>query len=395
MLESGFDVDERQVVRTLTEKKDILIQDGKIAKIADDIESQKNEAMLDAKGKLLLPALREMHIHIDKTYFGGPWKAPKPNEKGIFTRIEEELHLLPKQLAFAEERARKILDHLIEHGHTHVRTHCNLDPGIQLKHLEMTLNVLEDYKHQLTYDIVAFPQHGLLRSKVEPLIREAMSMGATHVGGVDPATVDRNIDRSLETMVDIAVETGKEIDIHIHDPDTLGVFTFEKLVDLIKQSKLENKVTISHAHALGHIKEDKEMFQNIAQMLAEVGIDITSTIPIGSPTIPVRELDLLGVQVSVGHDSLMDHWSPFGTGNTIEKLSVLAERFRFIDEISLSQLWKYGSGISPLTEGGEQHWPKVGDQGNVVLVNATCSAETIARRKDITHTIFNGKITKE
>lgn len=32
---------------------------------------------------------------------------------------------------------------------------------------------------------MAFPQHGLLRSQVEPLMREALRMGATHVGGVD------------------------------------------------------------------------------------------------------------------------------------------------------------------------------------------------------------------
>ena len=57
-----------------------------------------------------------------------------------------------------------------------------------------------------TYEIVAFPQHGLLRTEAHSLMREAMKMGATLVGGVDPATVDNNIEKSLFDMMEIAVE---------------------------------------------------------------------------------------------------------------------------------------------------------------------------------------------
>lgn len=37
----------------------------------------------------MLPAFKEMHIHIDKTYYSGPWKACMPAES-IFTRFNEE-----------------------------------------------------------------------------------------------------------------------------------------------------------------------------------------------------------------------------------------------------------------------------------------------------------------
>ena len=49
-------------------------------------------------------------------------------------------------------------------------------------------------KDAFTYEIVAFPQHGLLRTEAHSLMREAMKMGATLV---DPATVDNNIEKSL------------------------------------------------------------------------------------------------------------------------------------------------------------------------------------------------------
>ena len=43
----------------------------------------------DANRLLILPAFEEMHIHIDKTYYSGPWKACMPAES-IFTRFHEE-----------------------------------------------------------------------------------------------------------------------------------------------------------------------------------------------------------------------------------------------------------------------------------------------------------------
>lgn len=46
-------------------------------------------------------------------------------------------------------------------------------------------------------------------------------MGAHLVGGVDPATVDGNIEKSLNTIMDIAVEFDSDIDIHLHDADQL------------------------------------------------------------------------------------------------------------------------------------------------------------------------------
>ncbi|MGP4105956.1 amidohydrolase [Virgibacillus sp. L01] len=393
LLEYGFQEHEQKATSTLTQTKDIMIEDGVITTIDDNISPSSGLEILDAKGQLVLPSFREMHIHIDKTYFGGPWKACKPITNGILTRIEEETELLPKQLEFAEERADIFIQHLIRNGHTHIRSHCNIDPSIGLKNLSVTVKALEKYKDQITYDIVAFPQHGLLRSEVEPLMREAMKMGATLVGGVDPATIDRNIDISLETMFDIATEANTGLDLHLHDPDTLGEFTFYKLIDLTHKHGLEGKVTISHAIALGDLHG--ESLENMMTALSKAQIDLTTTIPVNRPTIPILALDKAGIEVSIGHDSLTDHWSPFGTGDTIEKLSILAERFKISDERGLSQTWKYASGgVTPLNEGGEQVWPKAGDKANILIVDASCSAETVARRKEIKHTISNGNIIK-
>ncbi|MEH7525061.1 amidohydrolase [Bacillus sp. JJ1503] len=391
-VETGFEYEGDRVCGTKTELMDLFIENGRVKEVSSSVHKDGVD-VLNANGKLLMPSFRDMHIHLDKTYFTGPWKACNPAPKGIFSRIEEEQSLLPKQLPFVQERAEAIIDLLLTQGHTHIRTHCNIDPVIGLSNLEATVQAFKSFQGKLTYDIVAFPQHGLLRSGVTSLMREAMKYGATIVGGLDPATVDRNINQSLETMMDIAIEAGTGIDIHLHDPSSLGAFTINMLAEVTKHAKKEGQVTISHGIALADL-EQQELIP-VIETLLDTGIDITSTIPINRPTIPVPVLKSYGVSVSVGHDCLTDHWSPFGTGNTIEKLSILGERFRLIDEYSLNRTWGFASGsVTPLNELGEKVWPQVGDIANMILLDATCSAHAVARRAPVKTVLHQGTIVK-
>ena len=388
-LEKGFKYENHRIAGTETEICHLKIEDGKITEITQELPNSDVKQM-DANQQLLLPSLRDMHIHIDKTYYGGPWKACTPITNGIFTRLEEEKELLPKLLPTAQERAEKMIELYLKNGHTHIRTHCNVDPVIGLKNLEATVNALKKYEDVLTYEIVAFPQHGLLKSDSVQLIRDAMKNGATLVGGVDPATVDRNIEKSLYTIFEIAVENNKGVDIHLHDPNSLGAFTFERMAHYTKEAGLKGRATISHGIALADLQDDA--LDEMAAILKEQGIDVTTTVPVNRATIPIPALDKLGISVSVGHDSLTDHWSPFGTGNTIQKLGTLAERFRMSDEYSLSTALKFGTGgVTPLNEKGERVWPKVGDEATMMLVNASCSAEAVARRAAVEASFFKGK----
>ena len=93
-----------------------------------------------------------------------------------------------------------MIQHYIANGHTHIRTHVNVDPQIKTKHVAIIKEVLGHYKDRITYEIVAFPQHGLLRNGEDFLtvMEEALAMGVTHIGGVDPATMDHDIGGVLE-----------------------------------------------------------------------------------------------------------------------------------------------------------------------------------------------------
>ncbi|MGC2933348.1 deaminase, partial [Enterococcus faecalis] len=111
--------------------------------------------VIDVFEQLVLPALREMHIHIDKTNFGGRWKACRPLTKGILTRIEEETWLLPEQLPTCLERACQVIEQYIQQGHYQIRSHCNVDPSIGTKQIEITKEAFSRYEQYITHEIVA------------------------------------------------------------------------------------------------------------------------------------------------------------------------------------------------------------------------------------------------
>ncbi len=86
------------------------------------------------------------------------------------------------------------------------------------------------------------------------------------------------------------------------------------------------------------------------------------------------------MEVAVGSDNIYDSWWPTGNGDLLQRAGRLIERYRWTDEVSLGQTLKYiTGGKTPLDKEGNQVWPKAGDEANMILVNASCSAEAIAR----------------
>lgn len=389
-LETGYIKENDRISSTITELFHLFIQDGFFKEIIPaDQKIELEDYQFDAKGQLLLPSFGEMHVHIDKTYYSGLWQAVVP-AKNRFYRIEQEKELLPLLLPTAMQRAEKMLELFLSNGSTKVRTHCNVDPVIQLENLAVTLAAINKFKGKIEAEIVAFPQHGLLRSNSVELVREAMRQGASIVGGVDPGTFDEDIEKSLYTTMDIAVEANANIDIHLHELGTLGIFTIKQLAKLVVDAGWQNRVTISHAYCLGQVSEQEAV--EMADMLCELGMNITTSVPMQS-TIPIPLLRERGVKVDLGTDNLTDHWSPFGTGDPISLACRAAERFRLVDERSLSNmLGTITGGIIPLNDRGEKVWPVVGDQVDAVLVEAASSAEAIARRKKCTTVFLKGEM---
>ncbi|MEG0371396.1 MAG: amidohydrolase [Clostridium sp.] len=377
LLEVGREVTSKDTIVTKTKKVSLFIKDGIIKEIMDTIPSDA-EGVVDANGYLALPSFVDNHIHLDKGHYGGKWHAVVPMNS-VEERIAEEKGFLREFIAETPQKAQALIDLITGKGATFLRVHINVDPVIGLGNLTIIKEVLRNNKHKLDYEIVVFPQHGTLLTQEQGLLTKALEDDeVTVLGGLDPANIDGDIEKSLKTTFDLAIQYKKEVDFHLHDRGSLGIYELNRIIDYTIDLNLQGKVQISHALALGDISGLE--LDRVGKRLKEADIAINTTVPIDTQALSIPVLRSHGVSVNVINDNINDHWTPFGTGDLIQGANRAAEVFSMKDEVSLSQgLGFVTKGITPLDYEGNQVWPKVGDKANILFVKAECSAHLVAR----------------
>lgn len=293
----------------------------------------------DAQGLLMIPTFKDYHVHLDKAFPDNQWIS-RHKVGTLFDQFQMEKDLLAPLKGGQKNRARGILQQMLAFGTTRLRVHVDIGPEIGLSHLAMVRELQEEFLGTLTIEIVAFPQQGLIRSQSINLIKQALQEGATIVGGVDPAGVDRDIEASLSAIFDMSITYDSEVDIHLHDPGHLGLFTLERIMDYTEQTGKKSKVAVSHAYCLGEVSESESLV--IAKRLAALDIAIITSVPIDSEMPRVAQLAAEGVRVYLGSDHTgLDAWTPFGFTDQLMRGRRMADKYRWNDDERLRSVYPY------------------------------------------------------
>lgn len=282
--------------------------------------------VLDLQGDLLLPGLVDGHMHLDKTLFGLPWMphAAAPNR---LSRIETDQRVLPALPLDTEARAGHLMRRCVANGTAHVRTHADIVPAFGLSALEGVLRAREAHAGALTVQVVAFPQAGVMRqggAAMIELLDAAIRAGADLVGGIDPCEVDRDPKGQLDGIFAVAERHGAGVDIHLHEPGEMGLFSLQEICARTKAQGMGGNVTISHGFCLGGISESKQ--KAAAAMMAAAGVSLVTHGAGGATMPPLMLLRRAGVRVFCGNDDVRDTWSPYGNADMLERASIIGWR---------------------------------------------------------------------
>jgi len=346
--------------------------------------------LLDGAGQLVLPALVESHVHLDKTLWGMPWR---PNSAGPTRddRIRNEQRLLPTLGVPMAQRAAPLIEHCIAMGSLHLRSHVDVQTAFGRQHVEAMLALRARYRHLVDLQLVAFPQGGMLISPgVVPMMREALELGADVVGGIDPAAIDRDPIRHLETIFGLAEEFDRGVDIHLHDPGELGRWQIERIADFTQATKRHGRVVISHAYCLGSFAP--ETIEPLADRLAELGVSIMTCAPASVTVPPVAMLRRRGVNVCSGSDGIRDAWGPTGNGDMLERAWLLALRFGWSKDADLH------AAFDVVTQGGARalglsgYGLQPGAMANLLLLPAENLAAAVVERSPLRTVVSRGRV---
>ncbi len=242
---------------------------------------------------------------------------------GIADYCEQDVELYHSQRRPVGERAYGLMAHAVTRGTRAMRAHADVAPAYGLAGVEGVAEARDRLADALDVQIVAFPQHGVVRTPgtAELLTAAAREGLVDMIGGIDPISFDHALDEQLDLVFDLADRYGIGVDIHLHDRDDKGVRVLRGIVERTRALSLRGKVTVSHVFCLPFLAERE--LDALAGDLADLDIALTTVAPNESLVLPVAALREHGVRVGLGSDGVRDAWSPFGNADMLHRAHIL------------------------------------------------------------------------
>ncbi|MFK4299375.1 cytosine deaminase [Arthrobacter sp. GAS37] len=386
---------------------DVLITDGKITGVEphDPTRAAGDATVVEGRGRLLVPSFSDVHVHLDSTRIGLPFRE-HTGGPGVWTMMMNDRQNWRNAEVPLQERVNNTLGRMIARGTTRVRSYAQIDVDCRLERFDAVMAAKEQFKGQADVDIIAFPQAGLLlEDGTVPLMDQALKAGANVMGGIDPCSLDRDPARHLDIVFGLAEKYHVPIDIHLHEPGELGVFSTDLVIERTRALGMQGKVTMSHAYQLGSVSEATT--RRLIDEFAELDISMASVAP-GSAGVagqlPIPLLAEAGVRMGLGEDGQRDYWSPYGNTDMLDRTWQLAFTHGFrkdeLIEHCLAIATVGGASIldpSATRLKGTAHRPgvEIGDPAELVLLDGETVASAVMDRGTDRTVIHRGKVVAE
>ncbi|WP_426766101.1 amidohydrolase family protein [Pseudarthrobacter sp. 1G09] len=337
---------------------------------------------VDGRGRILLPSFSDVHVHLDSTRLGLPFR-PHTGSPGVWNMMLNDRNNWRDAEASITVRATHTLGAMIERGTTRVRSYAQVDADAGLERFEAVLAARETHRSRADVAVIAFPQAGLLREAGSAeVLEEALKLGADVVGGIDPCALDRDPVKHLDIVFGLADKYRKPVDIHLHEPGQLGLFSMELILERTRALGMQGLVTISHAFALSDLPDGQ-----LDALLAEMGeLDVSVATVAPATPLPLEKLTAAGIRVGLGEDGQRDYWSPYGNADMLDRTWQLAftNRFRadqLIEHCVAVATMGGASVIDPgaprLSSVADRPGLAVGDPAELVLVEGDSVAAAV------------------
>jgi cytosine deaminase len=284
--------------------------------------------VIDAAGRLVTPPFVDAHVHLDAVLTVGQ---PRHNTSGTLLEgiqiWSERKHSLTRE--DVKRRALQEIEWEVAQGTLHIRSHVDVcDPSLTA--LRALLELREEVRDICDLQLVAFPQDGILSvPNGRALMREAVELGCDIVGGIPHYEWTRDMGvEDVHYAFALAKEFNRDIDCHCDETDDPhSRFAEVMAADTLGQS-WQGRVTASHCTAMHSY--DNAYASKLIRLLSLAQVNVVAN-PFDNVTLQgrfdayprrrgitrVKELLLGGVNVALGHDSIMDPWFPLGRGDML------------------------------------------------------------------------------
>lgn len=389
---------------------DVVADAGRVVAVErhrSDAPERIADVEIDAAGGLVRSPFVEPHIHLDATLTAGEpcWNVSGTLWEGIAVWSQR------KQEVTAEDvlaRAEQVLRWQAAQGVLFVRSHCDVtDPGLTA--LDALLELRERVRDVLVLQVVAFPQEGIVSfPRGAELLEEAVRRGADVVGAI-PHYEDTREDgvRSLEIAVDLAQRYGRAVDAHCDEIDDEQSRFLEVLATLALRTGLRERVTASHATAMGSY--NGAYAYKLQRLLTRSGINLVSNpmvnlalqgrfddYPKRRGLTRVKEMLAAGVNVAFGSDDVMDPWFPLGTASPMMLAHVGVLAAQMTGQTQIAETFEMVSTRAARVLGlGDSYGLAAGQPASLVVLPASSRMDAVRRQVSPQWVVARGAVIAE
>ncbi len=383
-------------------QSDIAIKGDRIVAVEPNINTESGH-IIDCNKKLVSGSLIDAHVHLDYVLVAG---LERDNESGT---LHEGIEIWSdfrnkRSVKTIKERARRAIEWEIAQGTGFIRTHADVCDDDQLS-MKALIELRDELRDRIDIQIVAFPQSGLhTYSGGVDHMKVALDMGADVVGGIPHNEVTREAGvSSVLFMFDEAEKRGLMIDAHCDEVDDSHSRFVEVMADQTLKRGMSNLVTASHCVAL-HSYNNSYAYR-IMGWIKRSGLNVTAnpfdntilqaredTYPKRRGMTRVKELLSIGVNVGMGHDSIMDPWYPLGRGDMLEAASLTLHICQMSGNKEINDCFDMITWRNAHNLGIKDYGITPGAQADLVIFDAPTKADVLRLNPARTHVFKRGKI---
>lgn len=394
------------------EAVEIAIGDGEIRAIESYIDGDRSNT-LDAEGGLVAPGFVDCHMHLDMAYAAeGAGEAWNDERRGVdrFHELMDD-HYESEGIEGLAENAERAIRAAVANGTTTLRTHAMVDLSIGADAMRALLRARRATDHLADVSIVPYASRGILSEGADATVREALELGLEAMnsdelllGGMEPASRNRDIERTLDRWFDLAREYDVDLDVHLQDGGSLGGYTIEQLLDRIERNDYSDRVTVSHGLCLGSVPEWRAV--ELAEQLSAAAVPLLTCYSSTPHEMPLRALREAGLTIGHGTDNTHDFGFPHGAPDPL--LGALVETFKLHGSPVREEEYRWyetNPGLELLweivTEGGaralrlDEYGIAVGNQADLVVFDQRTPTTVIQRQADRTAVMKDGRVVSK
>ncbi|MFM2076159.1 MAG: putative cytosine deaminase [Actinomycetota bacterium] len=354
-------------------------EDGVVVSVGAPPEP--GDDLLDAAGRLLLPAMAEAHAHLDKAFLAETVPNPTGDLMGAILAMEANRGSIT--LADTAARAERAARLIAANGATAIRTHADVTTENGLVSVEALLSVRDRLRDLVDIQVVVLSGWPSTTTEQQALMRAAVDLGVDGIGGCPHLEDDPH--RATDLFLEVAGEAGLFIDLHTDetlDPTRLAL---PYLAERVLATGFSHGTTASHCVSLGMQPEIEQ--RRIAELVAAAGIGVialpssnlylqgrSAQTAMPRALTAIKALREAGVNVAAGADNLQDPFNLVGRGDCLETAALMVMAGHQLPDDAYHSVSSAARRVMGLDRAGVA----VGHVADFVLLDARSTREAVA-----------------